>query len=68
MGDGKGQQLWEALVLLIALHQSNIWLGKRAALHIASDNIAARTLAAQLKAKGHAETARRNVAKQLALL
>ena len=64
-GDKDGQQIWESLVLLIAIrHWCHRWREARVTLQLESDNVAALTLAAQLKAHG----ARRKIATQLALI
>ena len=59
-GDEDGQQIWESLVLLIAIrHWCHRWREARVTLQLESDNVAALTLAPQLKAQG----ARRKIAK-----
>ena len=64
-GDKDPQQVWESMVLLVAVkHWLPKWQKTRMALQLQSDNIAALTLASQLKASG----ARRKIAKELALV
>ena len=64
-GDKDTQQIWESLVLLISVrHWYAHWAQSRVSLQLQSDNIAALTLASQLKASG----ARRRIAKGLALI
>ena len=63
-GSCDGQQVWEALVLLIAVRLwLRLWANSRAHLQLVSDNVAALSLAGQLKGDG----ARRIIAKELAL-
>ena len=64
-GDCRGQQCWEALNLLVALRVWwKIWAQHRVRLEVRSDNVAALTMVAHLKAK----SPRLNyIAKELAL-
>jgi hypothetical protein len=54
-GSCKGQQAWESLTILVALRLwFPLWRGSRVQLRIASDNITALTMAANLKSSGRA--------------
>ena len=54
-GDCKGQQVWEALSVLVALRLwAPLWQHRRMRLRIRSDNMTALAMVEQLKGKGHA--------------
>ena len=65
LGDSSGQQVWEALCILVALTawQSH-WMKRKVALTLKSDNHSALTVASQLKARRN----RTLIAKELSLL
>ena len=65
IGQSNGQQIWEALCILVALKVwREHWAHRKVTLTIKSDNVSALVLAAQLKAKG----SRRIIAKELAYI
>ena len=62
-GDHKGQQVWEALAVLVALRLwMKTWLHRKAALSIKSDNKAALGVAARLKTAKNANLIGREIA------
>ena len=64
-GADKGQQVWEALCLLIALRLwRDFWMARRSLLCARSDNIAGLAMVSKLKAKGP----RAIIARELATL
>ena len=64
IGDSDGQQVWESLVVLVALRAwKDVWLPRRLSVTIRGDNVSALYMAAQMKSK-----ASPLVNKELALL
>ena len=68
IGDSKGQQVWEALAILVALRfWRSSWLGTRPVLEVKSDNVAALTLLATLKSSPTSNVVAREIALDIAL-